>query len=111
MRLVNLLQTFLHDVGINLRRGNIAMTKHQLDGAEIGAAFQKMGGKTVTKHVGCERHTQTGLASVRRENFPDADAAKASATTVQEKNGRVGHLPLAKKLWAGIAKIAIDEIQ
>jgi hypothetical protein len=33
MSLVNLLQPLLHDVRVDLRRGNIAVTEHELDGA------------------------------------------------------------------------------
>ena len=71
-------------MGVNLRRGNIAVTQHQLDGAQIGAAFQKMRCKTVTQHVGRERHTQTRLTAVGGENFPDTDAAETPTATIQE---------------------------
>src|ERR1700739_1154752 len=109
MGLVNLFQTLFHDVGIDLRRGNIAVTKHQLDGAKIGAAFQEMGGKTVTQHVGRKRHTQTGLAAISRENLPAPNAAEATAAAIEEQDRRMGGLPFSHKLWAGIAQIALDQ--
>ena len=77
MSFVNLLQTFFHDVGVDLRRGNIAVPEHQLDGAQISAAFQKMRCKTVTQHVGRQRHTQARLAAIGGENLPDANAAES----------------------------------
>lgn len=34
-------------VGVELGGGDVDMSKHGLDGAEVGAAFQEMGGKGV----------------------------------------------------------------
>jgi len=74
MRFVNLLQSFLDNMGIDLRRRNIAMAKHQLDRAQIRAAFQKMGGKTVPEHVRREGHAQSSLAPIGRKDLPDTNA-------------------------------------
>ena len=109
MSLVNLFQAFFHDVGVDLRRGNIAMPEHQLNGAEIGAAFQEMSGETVAEHVGSKSHTQTRLAAIGRENFPDTNAAEPAAATIQEENLRMGQLSFSEKLRAGIAEITIHE--
>src|SRR5271166_5733354 len=98
MSLVNLLQALFHNVSIDLRFGNIAVTEHQLDRAKIGAAFQEMRGKTVTKHVRRKRHTQTRLTAVSGEYLPDTDAAETTTATIQEKNGRVSQGALAEKL-------------
>src|SRR6266446_8462781 len=39
VRLVNLLQPLLDDMGINLRGGNVGMAKHKLHGPQVRAAF------------------------------------------------------------------------
>ena len=44
-------QTLLIDVRINLRRGNIGMTEHFLNDAQIGAIAEQMRGKTVPKQM------------------------------------------------------------
>lgn len=39
------------DMGVNLRCCNIGMTQHFLDGAQVGAVFQKMRCKSVAQDV------------------------------------------------------------
>jgi len=85
------------------------VTEHQLNGAEIGTAFEKMRGKTVAEHVRRKGHTKPSPTSVGGKNFPDTDAAETAAASIEEKNRRVRLLALGQKLRAGIAKIAIDE--
>ena len=100
MSLVDLLQTLLHDVGIDLRRGDIAVTEHQLDGAKIRAAFQKMCCKTMTQHVGRKRHTQTSSPAIGRKNFPNTYSAESAATAIQKECLRIRKCTLAEKLGA-----------
>jgi len=40
------------NVGIDLSCGNIHMPEHDLNGSQVGTAFQKMAGKRVPKAVG-----------------------------------------------------------
>ena len=46
---------------INLRSGDGFVAEHYLDGAEIGAAFYEMGGKTVAESVGGDGFFYSGL--------------------------------------------------
>ena len=85
MCFVNLLQPLFHDVGINLRRGNIRMAQHQLNRAQIRAAFQQMRCKTVAQHVRSRTNTQSGLPTIRRENLPNTDAADGRSAAIDEK--------------------------
>src|SRR2546423_7464353 len=48
---VHRFQPLLIDVRIKLRRGNIGVTEHLLDDAQVGAVAQKMGGKTMPEQV------------------------------------------------------------
>src|SRR5208283_5084880 len=109
MSLVDLLQPLLHDVGIDLRRGIIGMPQHQLHGAQIGATFQEMRGKTVPQHVRCKRRAQPSLAPVGREYLPHAHAAERSAAAINEQRGGQGLLALANQLGASIAQKALDQ--
>src|SRR5580704_5192268 len=103
MSLVDLLQTLFHDVRVNLRRGNVAVTEHQLDRAKIGASFQQMRCKTVTQHVRRKRHTQTRLSAVGGKNLPHTDAAQSAAAAVQEKSGRIRKRAFSKQLGTRVA--------
>src|SRR5260370_19103183 len=82
MRFVNLLQAFFHDVGVDLRRGDIGMPQHELDGAQIRSAFQQMGGKTVPQHVGRERNAQSRPAAITGNNFPYAHPAYVAPAAI-----------------------------
>ena len=48
---MNRLETAAVNMGVYLCGGNIGMTQHHLDGAEIGAMFQEVGGKGVAQGV------------------------------------------------------------
>ena len=82
--LINFFQAFLHHVRINLRRRNIGMAEHKLNGAQIRAALQKVSRETVTQHVGLQFQSQPGFSSILRKFFPETDAAHASAKAIQE---------------------------
>ena len=45
------LEPFFQHMGINLCRADIGMAQQRLDGAQIGAAFQQVGGKGVAQHM------------------------------------------------------------
>lgn len=44
-------QPLLDDMGIDLRRGDVRMAKQLLHGAQIGAAFQQVTGKSVAEDM------------------------------------------------------------
>jgi len=48
---MDLLESVLVDVGVNLGGGNISMAEHELHGAQVGSMGQEMGGKRVAQHV------------------------------------------------------------
>jgi hypothetical protein len=51
MRFVNLLQPLFDDMSVNLGGGNIRVTQHKLDRAEIRATLEQVRGETVPQHV------------------------------------------------------------
>ena len=55
---VDLLEPFFVHMGIDLGGGDVGMTKHFLDDAEVGAAAEEVGGKGMAQEVrvGVEVH-------------------------------------------------------
>ena len=49
--LVNLLQPLLQYVRIDLRRRNITVPQHKLDGTQVSSPFEKMRGERVPDQV------------------------------------------------------------
>ena len=47
--LVDVAQMGIGDVGINLGRGDGGVAEHGLDAADVGAIYQEIGGKGMTK--------------------------------------------------------------
>ena len=45
----------LQDVRVDLRRGEVGVAEHHLDGAQVRAAFEQMRGEGVPQHVRTER--------------------------------------------------------
>ena len=52
------------NVGVDLRRGEIRMAQHHLNGSEVSAAFEQMGGKGVAKRVRTNVFRDAGFGSV-----------------------------------------------
>ena len=75
MRLVDFLQALLDHMRVNLRRCNLSVPQHELDGAQIGPPLQKMRGKAVTKFMRSQPSAQTQLDAVIMQYLPDRDAA------------------------------------
>jgi len=48
---MDLLESVLVDVGVNLGGGNVSMAEHELHGAQVSSMGQEMGGKRVAQHV------------------------------------------------------------
>jgi len=49
--LMQSLQAFAGDMGVNLSGGEIRMPQHNLNAAQVGAVFKQMGGKRVPQGV------------------------------------------------------------
>src|SRR6266403_4805758 len=79
------------------------MAKHQLHGSQIGAALEQVRGETMPQHVRGKRHTQSGPASIRGKNLPDAHAAQLPASPIDEKCWAARRL--ADELRPRVAKI------
>ena len=48
---VDVVQTFVGDMRVDLRGGNVGVAEHGLDGAQVGAVLQEVGGKAVAYNM------------------------------------------------------------
>ena len=61
----------LEHVGVDHGGGDILVAQQRLNGADIRAALQQMGGETVTKRVGAHFFMDTGLTDGLGNGFID----------------------------------------
>jgi hypothetical protein len=54
-----------HHVRVNLGGRDIRMAQHGLDTAQVGSAFEKMGGETMPDHVGGQTMKDAGFLPMR----------------------------------------------
>jgi len=64
-------QPLLIDVRVNLRRGNICMSEHFLDNAQVGAISEQMRRETVPEKMRVNIFLQSGVPSMFFYNLPD----------------------------------------
>src|SRR5258705_7602511 len=89
----------LQHVGVNLRRRQIGVAEHHLDGAEIRAALEQVRRERMPQHVRAERPSEAGAAPVRLQDLPEADARqpRPAAPRVHEEP-RTRALPAKRRL-------------
>src|SRR6185295_12508920 len=64
-------QAPLRDVRINLSCGNVGVTQHDLDAAQVRAAFYQMRSETVPDHMRRQRAADAGLHSITAQQLPE----------------------------------------
>src|SRR2546423_1090248 len=69
----------LKDVRVNLRRREIRVAQHHLDGTQIGATLEEMGGERMTQHVRAERRGDACAPPIRLQHLPEAAARQSSS--------------------------------
>ena len=102
MRLINLLQTFLDHVRVNLRRRNVRVTKHHLHRTKVRASIEQMRGKAMTEHVRGQRLAEAGFPPIFPQALPKCDAIYLMPSLIQEKVGRPA---LPQQLWASLSRM------
>jgi hypothetical protein len=65
-------EPLLIDVGVDLGRGNIGVTEHFLDDAQIGAIAEEMGSETVSQKMRINIFLQAGMLRMFFHDLPDA---------------------------------------
>lgn len=82
---INSGQLLMGNMGINLSGGNISMTQKLLDGAQVGAIIQQMGGKAVPEGVGMDLMGDISLKGILSQEFPETHPGHLFSPAV-EKN-------------------------
>src|SRR3954470_4079842 len=65
-------QASLEDVRVNLRRGQVGVPQHHLDGAQVGAAIEEMGGEGMADDVRAQRVPHADRRAVPFQQLPEA---------------------------------------
>ena len=77
--LVDLLQSPVVDVGINLGGGNVGVPEKFLDHPQISSVLEEVGGKGVAQEVWVDVLFESGLAGPFLYDFPDTIRTERSA--------------------------------
>src|SRR5262245_9279375 len=86
----------LEDVCVDLRGGQIGVSEHHLDGAQIGAPLEQMRRKRVSQHVRADRSAQPRLPDVRFQDLPETYTRQARSASLRvDEQSRT--TPLAKQ--------------
>ena len=62
--LVDLFEVGVGDVGVDLGSADVGVAEHSLDGAEVGAVHEKVGGEAVAEGVGGDVFRDASLLCV-----------------------------------------------
>ena len=77
-------QPGFQDVSIDLRRREVRVAQHHLNGPKIRTAFEQVRSERVPDDMGAERARQAGGRAVAFDDFPEPHAAQRAATRVDE---------------------------
>ena len=85
--MINIEQSLLRDVGVDLGCRQITVAEQLLDAAEIGTAIQQVGGEAVPQRVRAGRVNQARTQQVSLQQSTDAARCQPGASLVQEQSG------------------------
>ena len=86
---VDRLQILLDQLRIDLRGGNVAVSKHLLNGAQISTIFKQMSRKAVPERMRRNILLDVCFFLIVLDNFPESLAAHTFAGYIDEKNGDI----------------------
>ena len=69
----------MEDVGVDLRGGDVGVSEQFLEGAQIGARFEQMGGETVPEGVAADFFDEVRRADGGTERFLDGGLVEVMA--------------------------------
>ena len=81
---VDLFQAFLQDVRVNLSGRNVAVTQHELDGAQVGAPFEQVRRERVPHQMGRYSGRNPRRPAVASDDLPEAHSRKRTSALVDE---------------------------
>ena len=71
---------------INLRRRNVRVAEHHLNGSKVGPVIEQMRGERMPQHMGADRGSNAGAAAMGGQQAPETDSAYAAAAPVEEQS-------------------------
>ena len=80
-RRVHLSQPFAFDMGVNLCRRNVGMSKHRLHRSKIGTSSQEMRGERMPQHVGGNGFRQSCAPRPQAQQFPKCLSGERDSTS------------------------------
>src|SRR5690606_34913064 len=86
---VGLLEPIAGEVGVDLGGRDVCMPKHLLEGSQIAAPGQEMGGEAVAQRVRADSGVETGGAGVAFDHLVEALATERPAPVVEEEGDAV----------------------
>src|SRR5919199_5031184 len=104
MRLVvQLPPAAIRHVRVQLRRRQVGVAEHLLDGAEVGAALEQMGRERVAQQVRMDpRGVEAGLRGETAEDEEGARTRQRAAAGVEEELGPVPRV----EIWTASGDVA-----
>lgn len=85
------------DVSVDLGGRDVGVAKHGLDGAEIGAIHEEIGGEAVTEGVGGDVLCDAGGAGVFLDDTFDRTGGEATVITRSVRRGEI--FAVIEKKW------------
>src|SRR6185369_12903978 len=73
----------LQHMRVDLRRRQIGVAKHHLNGSQIGTTFEQMGGERMLECVRAECRPHVRTPAIRFQNLPEADARESWSATAR----------------------------
>src|SRR3954454_13655935 len=102
---VDLLEAVAREVRVHLRGGDVGVAEHLLDGAEVAAAGEQVGGEAVAQGMRAHLAGEAGVAGVALDDLVEPLAGQRAAAEVDEEPRLVA---VADQLRAAAAQVAVD---
>ena len=83
--MIDIQQSLLRDVGVNLCCGQITMPEKFLHAPEVGSSIQQVGGEAVPQRMRASRIHQTGMQKMCLQQPTDAPSSQPRTTLVEEQ--------------------------
>jgi len=104
---VDFVETLLVDVGVDLGGGDVGVSEEFLDDAEVGTAFEEVGGEGVAEEVGVNVLFDAGVGGALFDDLADAVGAEGAAADGEKDLGG-GFFFRAEEVGALVVEVVAD---